>query len=78
VELAVAAVAGKPRMDRPLRHIALARADQTVAGQAAVGEEPPGAYEASESGASDPEALARGVYAIIRRRLTVERERMGY
>ena len=78
VELAVAAVADKPRIDRPLRHIALARADQTVAAQAAVGEEPPGAYEASESGASDPEALARGVYAIIRRRLTVERERIGY
>lgn len=78
VELAVAAVADKPRIDRPLRHIALARADQTVAAQTAVGEEPPRAYEASESGGADPEALARGVYAIIRRRLTVERERIGY
>jgi hypothetical protein len=78
VELAVAAVADKPRIDRPLRHIALARADQPVAAQTAVGEEPPRAYEASESGGSDPEALARGVYAIIRRRLTVERERIGY
>jgi hypothetical protein len=73
VELAVAAVADKPRIDMPLRHIALARADETVAAQDAAG-----ASEAAESGASDPEALARGVYSIIMRRLKVERERRGY
>jgi len=77
-ELAVAAVADKPRIDMPLRHIALARADETVAAQDAAGGEPAGASEAAESGASDPEALARGVYSIIRRRLKVERERRGY
>lgn len=77
-ELVLAAVRERPHIDRSSSNIALARADQTVAAQAAVDEEPPGAYKASESGGSDPEGLAREVYTIIRRRLQVEKERIGY
>jgi hypothetical protein len=76
-ELVLAAVRERPHIDRSSSNIALARADQTVAAQVAVDKEPPGAYEASENGGSDPEALAREVYTIIRRRLQVEKERIG-
>ena len=75
-ELVLAAVPQRPTIDRLSSTVSLAPVQ--AAGGAAAGDTGPAQGGESSGGNADSDALAREVYTIIKRRLQIEKERIGY
>jgi len=75
-ELVLAAVPERPHIDRSSSNVSLAPVQ--AAGETAAGDTGPAESGGSAGGHADSDAMAREVYTIIRRRLQVEKERIGY
>jgi len=75
-ELVLAAVPERPTIDRLSSNISLTPVQ--AASEAAAGDTGPAGGGESSGGNAGSDALAREVYTIIKRRLQVEKERIGY
>ncbi|MDY6911257.1 MAG: hypothetical protein SVM79_02730 [Chloroflexota bacterium] len=78
-ELILAVPGGRKALgNAPSEHIALDTISRSIADGPVAGAEQSNTQDNSQGGHQDPEAFAREIYTIIKRRLVIEKERIGH